>query len=304
VNEIGKTAAAPEAPRESPAPLRTLGRWVVALLVLMALVDALAVVADLDQIDVYGRLLEGEDVSFDEAVSSDDFRAVTGLLQVVANLAVIVMWLVWFRRAYLNIPRLTGAPLRFAKGWAIGAWFVPILNFFRPKQMANDIWRAGEAAPDTAVPFNEWRVSPLLHWWWGVWLVTGFVANGATRLLFRAETVADQNDAAKLLLWSDLMGIVLDIVAIAVVVQITGRYERRRSAVAARQSGRAEAGLGEGPPDHVMRGDYEDLSSLSADDVAGMDRVTRKAWANDQKRAGRREGNDPPERLSDPGEGI
>ena len=39
-----------------------------------------------------------------------------------------------------------GRHLRYGTGWAIGAWFIPIFNLFRPKQIANDIDRA--SAPD------------------------------------------------------------------------------------------------------------------------------------------------------------
>ena len=40
--------------------------------------------------------------------------------------------------------------LRYGNGWAIGAWFVPILSLVRPKQMANEIWRGSERGVDLA----------------------------------------------------------------------------------------------------------------------------------------------------------
>lgn len=47
---------------------------------------------------------------------------------------------------------------------------------------------------------------------------------------------------------------------------------------------RAMARFGLGVPDHVARGEYDDLGSLSAEDVAGMDKITRKAWEKEQRR--------------------
>jgi hypothetical protein len=34
--------------------------------------------------------------------------------------------------------------MRWSAGWAIGAWFVPVLSLVRPKAILNDIWRASD----------------------------------------------------------------------------------------------------------------------------------------------------------------
>ncbi len=73
-----------------------------------------------------------------------------------------------FLRAYANGPALGLHDPRFGKGWAIGAWFVPILNLFRPKQIANDIWRGSDSALP-AHASDSWYNRPtpvLLAWWW------------------------------------------------------------------------------------------------------------------------------------------
>ncbi|MBM3996772.1 MAG: DUF4328 domain-containing protein [Planctomycetes bacterium] len=31
--------------------------------------------------------------------------------------------------------------LTYTSGWAVRCWFVPILNFYRPVQIAQEIWR-------------------------------------------------------------------------------------------------------------------------------------------------------------------
>ena len=57
----------------------------------------------------------------------------------VLVIATGVAFLVWFSRAYRNLDALD-LPRRYGTGWAIGGWFVPFLNFARPKQVADDIW--------------------------------------------------------------------------------------------------------------------------------------------------------------------
>jgi hypothetical protein len=64
----------------------------------------------------------------------------------------------WFQRAYRNLARQ-----QFHPAWAYFAWFVPILNIWRPKQLANRIWR-GSVSPGLGFSI-QW-------WWFGPWLLT------------------------------------------------------------------------------------------------------------------------------------
>jgi hypothetical protein len=71
-----------------------------------------------------------------------------------------------FARAYSN---LAAGQRRHSSGWAIGSWFVPILNLFRPAEIANDIWRTSLRG----------RNGGLTGLWWGLYLlnlVSGGVA--------------------------------------------------------------------------------------------------------------------------------
>ena len=161
-------------------------------------------------------------------VASDDRTAAAGGIGLLCLISTTVVWIVWFRRAYRNLPRLAGAELRFRPGWAIVSWFVPILNLFRPKQMANDVWRACDPAPQPGVAVEDRPVAPLLDLWWTAWIVAGFLGNLDGRRYFEAETIADQQDAAVIALVSDAGWLALTVVAVMVVRRMTDRYERRR----------------------------------------------------------------------------
>ena len=65
------------------------------------------------------------------------------LRSVVATLISMVVFIRWFPQAHRNAAALDPETVRYGTRWAIWSWFVPILSLFRPKQMANDIWRAG-----------------------------------------------------------------------------------------------------------------------------------------------------------------
>jgi hypothetical protein len=96
-------------------------------------------------------------------------EAIDILLAVVLFLVLIgtvITFLRWFSAAHANLRALGFTP-RYSNGQAIWTWFVPILNLWRPKQIANDIWRSGDVdapAPSTTIatlPTPGW----LLAWW-------------------------------------------------------------------------------------------------------------------------------------------
>ena len=212
--------------------LRRLGTVVVVLLVVGVLCDVTASVIDYLELDLLERLIAGEDVAVDTLAASDDRTAVIALLQLLALLSTAVAFLVWFRRAYRNAPRMSTVLPRFGSGWAVGAWFVPFLNLWRPKQIANDIWRAGEPDPDPAVPFYARRVTPLLHVWWATWILANLLSG--TIRFSAPETLEDQRSEAASAVAADVLGVVAGCLAIAVVVVMTERHEARRAQVAER----------------------------------------------------------------------
>ena len=59
-------------------------------------------------------------------------------------------------------------------GWAIGSWFIPIFNLFRPKQIANDLYRVTAGGKLHAEGADQRASGNPLSRWWAVWIL-GFV---------------------------------------------------------------------------------------------------------------------------------
>jgi hypothetical protein len=107
--------------------------------------------------------------------AADQRTMMTAGVQAVVLLVGLGFLIAWTSRAYRNLPALGARDLRFTTGWAVGGWFVPFLNFVRPKQILDDVWRV--SCPEGDV--EDWhrrRVSPLLHLWWGLWVVGGLLS--------------------------------------------------------------------------------------------------------------------------------
>lgn len=189
----------------------------------------MATVIDIGHLGVVQALVAGEDISAERIFAADARQGAGGLAQLLAFLLTAVGFLFWFRRAYRNLPALGAEDLRFKPGWAVGAWFVPILGLIRPKMIANDIWRASD--PDfSAASGNDWHdsaVAPLLHWWWATFLISSMVSQASGRMLLTAETLSEQQRADQIAVGADIASIISGVVAILAVRALTRRQETR-----------------------------------------------------------------------------
>lgn len=297
-------------PVGSPLPLRRRARVLVGFLGAAIVVDLVAIGTEIGELAVLSDLDRGVDVSR-ETVDASDLRAgLAALAQLVLFIATVVAFLAWFFRAYRNLARIGAAGLRYRPGWSIGAWFVPILNLFRPKQIANDVWRAS----DPELPGNQglaWRnrpVSALLHWWWALWLISSVAGNASNRAYLAAGTIDEQQSATQAAIAADALYVITAILAILVVRAVTGRQETRAErlrALLTGGAGGAQSTLGDGVPaaegqpvsPEVAGGeamealgpappkpDIEDAEQWPDDHPALWDPITRKAY---QRRYGK-----------------
>jgi hypothetical protein len=100
----------------------------------------------------------------------------TSVLQVILFILCAISFMQWFRRAYNNLWRKKG-PLQYDEGWTVGAWFIPILNWFRPFEMMKELFEKTdelfkEKLPDYRPVLGTGRVIV----WWAILLMSGLVS--------------------------------------------------------------------------------------------------------------------------------
>ena len=127
----------------------------------------------------------------------------------------------WLWRAYGNVDAVAPGVRRYDRGWAIGAWFVPILNLFRPKQIVNDVWRAGGPPPEPSF---------LLASWWTAWLVTNWIGNFALRNAFEGDAPRELRGGSIAYAVGSGMDVVAAILAIFVAITLTRRLDAQAAA--------------------------------------------------------------------------
>jgi Domain of unknown function (DUF4328) len=225
---------------ESLRPLGRRARWAIVALAALIVCEGVVILMSYLEVGLLERVLSGETVPVSELEASDSRTGLVGGLEFVAFVAAGVFFIRWFHAAYANLAALGQSNLRFRPGWAIGSWFVPILNLWRPKQIANDIW-TGSAPFAPSYPESGWKEVPvpqLLGFWWAAWLGCSVVGNIAARTWFDTSTAQDLQNADKLEIAASVLTVVAALLAIAVIRSLSSRQDRRAEQLA----GLAEVG--------------------------------------------------------------
>jgi hypothetical protein len=177
----------------------------------------------------------GADIITQDDMDTTDLReGVVALLTVIAFVVAAVMFIRWFRRAYANLPALGTTNLRFQTWWTIGSWFIPIVNLFRPKQIANDIWRGSdpEERLDQEPSWQGADVPALFQWWWGFYLVSTWMENVSFRVELAANDLDGYRNAAAVTMAVNAFEAVAGVLAVLVVQRTTRRQEARAARLA------------------------------------------------------------------------
>nr|WP_062335623.1 DUF4328 domain-containing protein [Herbidospora sakaeratensis] len=201
-----------------PQPVRPARGLAVVATIAIAfnlLVEAAAVFVSLDLYQKIGEFVAsplGVDVA--EVMDSASLYDFTGLLQAGTLLLAGLFYWIWLFRVRANAEIL--APhvrQRLGKPWLIFAWIVPIVSFWFPKQIVDDVWTASD--PQHRKPGG------LAMTWWVTWVLAVFGSNLVARFLIGAAELPDLRNAALVEMLFFPLTLLSGILAIVVLNRIT-----------------------------------------------------------------------------------
>jgi hypothetical protein len=109
----------------------------------------------------------------DATANSNDTRQMAiAVATRVAEIAALIALLFWVYATHANLPALGNSHLEFSSGWAVGWFFVPLANLYKPHQVVSEIWRGSDPAVWRAESPSGTR---LVGWWW-CWRVFSAIA--------------------------------------------------------------------------------------------------------------------------------
>jgi hypothetical protein len=208
---------APEVARENvESDFRDLGGISKNLSVLLLIgigVNILWIVSSLMQLN----LLSHEHYSMQSATANDLREREVAVLHVVLYIVTAIVFARWIYLAHRNLLSLDARHLRFGPGWAIGCFFVPLINLWGPYQAMRDLAKASRSP-------RRWELEdtpPVIIIWWVLWLIVEFIDRGAFGIGLRAQTVPELFNLTIIQLVAAVLSIPLYLLALYIVRRIT-----------------------------------------------------------------------------------
>ncbi|HEY6645158.1 DUF4328 domain-containing protein [Povalibacter sp.] len=214
-----------------------LTNWTVRLLYLQIAISVIGLITGAMEHSVLRDIQNGNFVAETELIqageASDTRQGIVGGCQFLIYIVSGIWILRWIYVASSNARDLAAGAMKFSPGWAVGWYFIPFLNLWKPYQAMKEIWRVSanprnpDAEPD----------SGLLASWWFFYIVSSLSGNAAFRLSLRADEIRELLAANFATRVSDIAGIPLAILFMVVVRRMHANQELARAATDAAEPG-------------------------------------------------------------------
>jgi len=205
-------------------PVSTLSRTLIVLLCTVGALGAVGAALGLVQGIAFPQL-----AGLDEPQTSGQTAMLLGagcsaLVYVGVYIATVVVFAMFTHRSCSNAVALGARGMQFTPGWAVGWYFIPIMNLFKPYQATREIHQA----LDPEAGSDDWRLlgrsSSLIGWWWAAWIVSNLVGWIVIRV-----TLSSNPAVLAVGPWLDVVDGLADVVlctlAVLVVRMLTARQE-------------------------------------------------------------------------------
>lgn len=174
------------------------------------------------EVELLKHIQDGGFVSEDEASTNDNRQMVIGILQTALYITTIVFFLNWFRRAYANLHRIKIKYLKHSESWAIWSFFVPIIAFFRPVQIMNEIVEETQhKIRKLDRSYIKKEIGLIIGLWWTLFIISNFIGKYIMRTTFKTDTLEEMITGSEAVLISDLLQIPEALLVILIVSRVT-----------------------------------------------------------------------------------
>ena len=191
-------------------------KYALTLLWIVLMLEVIVLFSNYLQFDLLINIQEGENYTMEELEANDLRVSLFFWIYLASIVLTAVLFIRWFRRAYYNL-HLNVRHLNQSEGWAAGAWFVPIINLYRPFQIMKELY--SETTSLLKRNFGKEVYLPVA-WvgsWWALWIISGLLGRISMQFLKKENTVENLISSTEVDMAINLIGIPLALVAIRVV---------------------------------------------------------------------------------------
>ena len=170
-----------------------------------------------------GRISLDENV---ELTGGAALYAAVGLTDALLTLVTIVFFAMWIYRAAANVVAAGTVGFDYTPGWAVGWFFIPFANLYKPYAAMRQIWNASQGGQGDALDRSE----GLLAIWWGTWLLANIASNISLRLTINPASPEELRTGLQIGIFASLVSLALYPAAWRLVGRITTAQRERLTA--------------------------------------------------------------------------
>jgi len=227
---------------------RAVARCTICFLLACLALEAATITFGISDRGLLVRLAAGGTLLPDEAAASAARDRAIVLLKLVFFTGAGIAWLLWVHRTYGNLSLVGCKRSRFTRGWAVGYWFIPLINLVRTYQVMKDLWLRSDSLNDRDA-YDELPAPAYLTGWWGLFVARAVLVIPITLMARDARTQVELINASDVGMLVNAVGVIAGVLAIKVVREIDRRQQcfevspAQQSDAVPQRSARAAAGL-------------------------------------------------------------
>ncbi len=175
--EVEATAGAPPVAQERPRAFGALWPFLRYAFIASIIVELLLALSTTHMYIFLDTALAGGEVTIEEGNFVDLHQTIFARLYLFTFVVSIVAYCRYYYRAMKNLTAVNAAGVETTPFWAVGYFFVPFANLWKPLGAVRQIWRGSfdPAAADAVVP-------GMIGWWWFCWLASNFLGHISFRM--------------------------------------------------------------------------------------------------------------------------
>ncbi|GAA4848118.1 DUF4328 domain-containing protein [Algivirga pacifica] len=195
------------------------GKRAITFLYAVATINFIFIFIYLFKYNLVSSLLEMDNIAYSETLDMIDIIiGFVALVLLTCYVCSIVFFLQWFRRSYANL-HVKVSHLNHGEGWAVGAWFIPFLNAFRPMQIMKEIyqetWVFIYKKQDRDYPKPSFLY---INLWWMFWIISNITGQISWRVFGDADGITYDNKHSALFdSFDSLMSVIAGLLLIKVI---------------------------------------------------------------------------------------
>ena len=188
------------------------------ILVFIVLVsDVICFISGYLQYNLLQSFNNGGEISIEKANANDLREQIINIISLIFIIISAITFIQWFRRAYFNL-HLKVNNLSHPEGWAAGAWFVPIVNLFRPYHIMEELFvKTYRFLEQKGVEITKKTTKKSLVFWWTLWIINNIFGQIVFRFTTNAVSVNELITSTTLGMIENIIGIPLAFITIKLI---------------------------------------------------------------------------------------